>query len=64
MDDDGVFVYKGQEVKVRRSRFHRIEDHNFWIDRIGKCPYCHSGSKPVHSSLIDMGDGGWKVLDL
>lgn len=46
------YVYKGQPVKVEPSKFHTWVDHNFWIDRIGKCPYCHNGSKPVDKNLI------------
>jgi len=39
-------------VKTYSSRFHSIESHNFWIGRHGVCPYCNSGSKAVHKSLI------------
>ena len=39
-------------VKTCRSGLHSIEDHNFWIDRNGVCPYCKMGSKAVHKSLI------------
>ena len=39
-------------VKTRPSRLHSIEDHNFWINRNGKCPYCHNGSKPVPKAMI------------
>ena len=46
------YVYKGQPVKTEPSKYHTMVAHNFWIDRIGKCPYCHNGSKAVHKSLI------------
>lgn len=35
-----------------RSRYHSFEDHNFWIERNGTCPYCLSGSKAVPKILI------------
>lgn len=40
------------EVKTSKSLLHSIEDHDYWISRIRVCPYCRSGSKPVHKSLI------------
>ncbi len=60
---DGIVVYKGQPVKTKYSRYHPFVNHNFWIDRIGKCPYCHNGSVPVHSCQIDA-DGNWINVEL
>ena len=34
------------------NKLHSIEDHNYWIKRNGKCPYCMSGSKPIEHNLI------------
>ena len=36
----------------QRRRLHSIIDHNFWINRIGVCPYCKDGSVPVTKSEI------------
>ena len=35
-----------------KSKVHTIEDHNYWIDRQRKCPYCLIGSKPVPKCLV------------
>jgi hypothetical protein len=47
-----LYVYKGQEVRTEPSRFHTLVDHDYWMNRIGRCPYCHNGSTPVDKSLI------------
>jgi len=39
-------------VKGLIGRFHTFENCSFWNDRIGRCPYCDSGSKPVDKSVI------------
>ena len=40
------------DVKRDKSRFHTIEDHNYWIKRNGVCPYCTIGSEPVQKSIL------------
>ena len=50
----------GVVVKPCKSRYHTIADHNFHIRRNGVCPYCLSGSRPVHRSCLDV-DGNWNV---
>jgi len=49
---DVLYVYKGQDVKTMPSKLHTIEAHEYWMNRIGVCPYCRNGSKPVDKSLI------------
>lgn len=39
-------------VKTSKSKFHSIEDHNFWICRNKVCPYCRSGSRAVPKAMI------------
>jgi len=42
-----------KEKKINfKCELHSLENHNFFIKRYGKCPYCDSGSKPVHKSII------------
>lgn len=39
-------------VKTERSMMHSIEDHNYWIKRNKRCPYCQNGSQPVAKAMI------------
>jgi glutaredoxin len=36
--------------------FHGISNHNRWIRKGKKCPYCTKGSTAVHESLLEMTD--------
>jgi len=56
---ENVFYLGGKPEPVhKKAKFHSIEACNFWVRRNGVCPYCMSGSKAVHKSLIDS-DGNW-----
>jgi len=39
-------------VRLGVARFHDLEDHVFWMDRNGVCPYCVIGSVPVEKVVI------------
>jgi len=42
-----------ERVRVNRTRdLHPWTNHNYWLVRIGVCPYCLSGSEPVDESEI------------
>ena len=51
LDGPKVIVGKPDPVKLRGG-LHSVEDHNFWINRIGTCPYCLSGSTVVPKCVI------------
>ena len=53
-----VRMLGNSKVKTERSKYHTLESHNFHIARFGRCPYCNSGSKPVHKSFLG-DDGTW-----
>lgn len=40
------------KVNNNKSLYHSFESHNYWIERNQLCPYCNSGSKPIHKSII------------
>lgn len=46
------FIEPLNNVKTVKSKYHSIEQHNFWIKRNKCCPYCNSGSTPVHKTIV------------
>ena len=38
------------------KEFHGFNQHDFHIKRYNFCLYCANGSKPVHESLLKVGD--------
>jgi len=58
-NNGGNVIFGGKpEPRHKKSLYHTLEDHDYWISRNGVCPYCMSGSKPVAKCLIDA-DGNW-----
>jgi len=49
-----VNEFEEMKVKTQRSLFHSLVDHNYWIKRNGRCPYCVNGSKPVHKREMEV----------
>ena len=58
-----VRMLGNSRVKTEKSKYHTIEQCNYYAKRGIRCPYCNIGSKPVHKSLIDE-NGDWKFKDI
>ncbi|MBE3095380.1 MAG: hypothetical protein IMZ52_10150 [Actinobacteria bacterium] len=42
------------DVRIKnKNRYHRISQHNYYIKKDYKCPYCTNGSEPILDIEMD-----------